>query len=176
MRKSVTFHSLGSLFVATGLFGIGLSSAFAQGPNDAALVAAFGGRPPRACPTITRHPSKDEAAILVQCTMEGPFGTIENLLTNVKVQITGSRRFDPAKDTMEPKIDSQGTIYTIKGNAQAYTCSNKEGLPPNKNCVVGQFVDATGTCWKTTDAGGYRCKFESPSIGFMPMQPPPATF
>jgi len=62
-------------------------------PDPNLLIQQYGGRSPRPCPAIHHKPSESEAAVLAQCTMEGPFGSTETLLTGVQIHITGSHRF-----------------------------------------------------------------------------------
>jgi hypothetical protein len=102
MQKNRQTGNAPLTMLATGLMMCGLAACQVSGgqtlsahprpatdPDGNTLVRQFGGRAPRPCPAVRHKPSDAEAAILAQCTMEGPFGTIETLLTDVKVHITG---------------------------------------------------------------------------------------
>ncbi len=78
---------------------------------------------PRPCPAITHKPSDAEAAILAQCTMEGPFGDTETLLTDVKAHIAGppfgvgtQNRFDGRMKDVD-----RADVLTLTGYAKNYT-------------------------------------------------------
>lgn len=138
-----------------------------------ALVAHFGGRAPRPCPAIAGKPTDAEATVLLQCTSEGPFGTIETLMTNVTAHITGSRPINPG-DAMDQHIDTRGTLYTLTASANVFSCGDKSFMP-GQNCLMQQLQNAPGTCWKTT-YGEYRCTAPSVLVGWHPNQPPPAQY
>lgn len=107
--------------------------------------------------------------------MEGAFGTIEILLTNVQAQMLGSRPFDIHQDVWAPSIDPRTTVYLIKGTAQYFTCSRKTDMPPGQNCHIQTYQDADGACWKTT-AGAFRCGLQGGTTGFVVNQPPPTSY
>ena len=137
------------------------------------LVQQFGGRPPRPCPAIRGKPSDAEAAILAQCTMEGPFGTIETLLTDVKVHITGSRKF-AVQDDYRKDIDQTAPVYTLTGYAKSYACG-VQSFSPGKNCTMAEMPDSPGACWRT-NYGEFRCNFVNVGVGYHPFVPPPTTY
>jgi hypothetical protein len=146
-----------------------------------AIIQHFGGRAPRPCPAITHKPSDAEATILAQCTMEGPFGTIETLLTDVQVHITGSRKFSTntagvfdGQDNNRQNIDNREVVYTLSGYAKQYTCGALSFMP-GKNCTMTEMPNSPGACWKT-NYGEYRCDFVNIGVGYNPFQPPPTTY
>lgn len=153
----------------------------ANEPVASALIQHFGGRAPRPCPAIRHMPSDAEAAILAQCTMEGPFGTIETLLTNVQVHITGSRKFSTnsagvfdGQDDNRQDIDNRADVLTLTGYAKQYACG-EQSFSPGKNCTMTEMPNSPGACWKTT-YGEYRCNFVNAGVGYFPFQPPPTTY
>ena len=153
----------------------------ATDPAPTALFQHFGGRAPRPCPAITHRPSDQEASILAQCTMEGPFGTIETLLTNVRVHIIGSRKFSTnsagvydAEDNNRQDIDNREVVFTLTGYAKQYACGEQSFMPA-KNCTMTEMPNSPGACWKTT-YGEYRCNFVNVGVGYHPFQPPPTTY
>jgi len=150
-------------------------------PGASALVQHFGGRPPRPCPAIKQMPSDQEATILAQCTMEGPFGTIETLLTDVRVHIAGSRKFSTnsagvydGQDNNRQDIDNREVVYTLTGYAKQYACG-EQSFMPGKNCTMTEMPNSPGACWKTY-YGEYRCNFVNVGVGYHPFQPPPTTY
>lgn len=142
-------------------------------PTADALVAHFGGRPPRPCPAVAGNPTDADAAVLLQCTSEGPFGTIETLMTSVSVHITGSRPIGPG-DAMDQHIDTRGPLYTLVASANVFSCGDKSFMP-GQSCLMQQLENAPGTCWKTT-YGEYRCTAPGVLVGWHPNQPPPTQY
>jgi hypothetical protein len=105
--------------------------------------------------------------------MEGPFGSTETLLTDVKVTITGSRKFE-VRDDASPGIEPLGTIYTLVGYAKNYACG-AQSFSPGKNCTMTEMPNSPGTCWRTK-WGEYRCSFVNVGEGYHPFVPPPTTY
>jgi hypothetical protein len=164
------YFALVSVAVGVLLNGGDLSAYAQAGGNP-----IFGGRDPRQCPVITHPPSTAEATALVQCSTEGPFGTIEVLLTNVKVQVLAARSFDIHQDQWAPSIDTRTQMYLIKVNAQYYACSRKIDAAPGQNCIIEQYHDNSGFCWRTT-SGVYRCGVQGSAVGFVVNKPPPTNY
>jgi hypothetical protein len=113
--------------------------------------------------------------------MEGPFGTIETLLTDVQVHITGSRKFSTntagkydAEDNNRQDIDNREMVYTLTGYAKQYVCG-EQSFSPGKNCTMTEMPNSPGACWKTT-YGEYRCNFVNVGVGYHPFLPPPTTY
>lgn len=150
-------------------------------PAPAALLQQFGGRPPRPCPAITHTPSDAEAAILAQCTMEGPFGSTETLLTNIRVHITGSRAFSTnsagrytGEDNSRKDIDNRADVLTLTGSARQYACG-VQSFSPGQSCTITEMPESPGACWKTT-YGEYRCNFLSVGSNGYKLGPPPNSY
>ena len=146
-------------------------------PDGASLVQRFGGRPPRPCPAIKHTPSDAEASVLVQCTMERPAFDIVNLMSDVKVHITGSRHFSAdyrSQDINLPDADNTSDVLTLIGYAKQYACGDQAG-DVGKNCVMSEMPNSQGTCWKT-NYGEYRCAMLNGGVGFYPNTPPPTAY
>ena len=183
-----TKHPIGSI-AGTALCSLAVLVAVACGTGDAqttsshprpssegspeSLVQQFGGRAPRPCPAIRSKPTDVEAAILAQCTMEGPFGTSETLLTDVQVHITGSRKFQMQDDNRKD-IDMSAPVYTLTGYAKNYACG-AQSFSPGKNCTMVEMPDSPGACWRT-NYGEWRCNFVNVGVGYHPFVPPPTTY
>ena len=150
-------------------------------PDANMLVQQYGGRSPRPCPAIQHQPSDAEAAVLAQCTMEGPFGSTETLLTNVQIHITGSHKFstdhagvyNPA-DNNRKDIDNWTEVLSIVGYAKQYACG-VQSFAPGKSCAITDMPNGTGTCWKT-NFGEYRCNFVSVGGNGYQLGPPPTNY
>ncbi len=164
--------------------GVDAASARPRPADEAdanSLVQRFGGRAPRPCPAIRHKPSDTEASILAQCTMEGPFGTIETLLTDVQVHITGSRKFSTnsaggfdGEDDNRKDIDNRADVLVLTGYAKQYACG-EQSFSPGKNCTMTEMPNSPGACWKTT-YGEYRCNFVNVGVGYHPFEPPPTNY
>jgi hypothetical protein len=166
---------------ASGGQGVSAHARPATDPSPSELVQQYGGRPPRPCPAITHKPSDAEAAILAQCTMEGPFGDTETLLTDVQVHITGSRQFSKnsagvytGSDNNRKDIDNRADVLTLVGYAKNYACG-VQSFSPGKNCTMVEMPDSPGACWKT-NYGEYRCNFVNVGVGYHPFVPPPTAY
>ena len=192
MNRQTGIGALAALVVAFTMCGVAACRANggqavsahprpATDPDAATLVQQFGGRAPRPCPAITHKPSDAEAAILAQCTMEGPFGDTETLLTDVKVRITGSRQFSKnsagvytGSDNNRKDIDNRADVLTLVGSAKQYACG-VQSFSPGQNCTITEMPDAPGACWKT-NYGEYRCNFTSVGSNGYKLGPPPTTY
>ena len=165
-----------AVIASCGAGGAGTPSAHPRPAAEASpetLVNQFGGRPPRPCPAIRSKPSDAEAGILAQCTMEGPFGTIESLLTDVKVHITGSRKFGVSDDNRKD-IDNTAPVYTLIGYAKSYACG-AQSFSPGRNCTMVEMPNSPGACWRT-NYGEFRCDFVNVGVGYHPFLPPPTSY
>ena len=97
---------------------------------------------------IRHKPSDTEASILAQCTMEGPFGTIETLLTNVQVHITGSRKFSTnsaggfdGEDDNRKDMSNRADVLVLTGYAKQYACG-EQSFSPGKNCTMTEMPNS----------------------------------
>lgn len=161
--------------------------------NDS-LYVPYGTRAPRPCPNITHAPSDTEAAVLVQCTMEGGIARDNvRLLSGVGVQVRGSRAFgftaahdDSALvplieaaqykgDTRDLHIDPKAKVYDIVGSANQFNCGYKNESAPGQNCTQTQFVNSPGACWRMNN-GQWRCTLYGISTGWKINQAPPAAY
>jgi hypothetical protein len=174
--------------------GQSLNTQNAQPNFNDPLYIPYGTRAPRPCPNITNAPSNTEAAVLVQCTMEGGIARDNvRLLSGVTVQVKGSRAFgvSPANDdsallpTIEaaqykgdPRdlhIDPKAKVYDIVGSANQFNCGYKNESAPGQNCIQTQFANSPGACWRMNN-GQWRCTLLGISSGWKINQPPPAGF
>jgi hypothetical protein len=113
--------------------------------------------------------------------MEGPFGDTETLLTDVKVYITGSRKFSTnsagvynGQDNNRKDIDNRADVLTLTGSATNYACG-AQSFSPGQSCTITEMPDAPGACWKT-NYGEYRCNFTSVGSNGYKLGPPPTTY
>jgi len=153
----------------------------ATDPEAQTLIQQYGGRAPRPCPAITHKPSDAEAAVLAQCTMEGPFGDTETLLTGVQVHITGTRKFSTnsagmytGQDNNRKDIDNRADVLDITGSAHQYSCG-VQSFSPGQNCTITEMPGGVGVCWKT-NYGEYRCAFASAGGNGYKLGPAPTAY
>jgi hypothetical protein len=173
---------------------VGAQSLSAQPNFNDPLYVPYGTRAPRPCPNMTHAPSAAEAAVLVQCTMEGGIAADNvELLSAVSVQIKGSRPFrstvahddsallpmiEAAQYKGDPRdlhIDPKAQVYDIVGSANQFNCVYKNERAPGQNCNQTQLVNSPGACWRMNN-GQWRCTLMGVSTGWKINQPPPATF
>jgi hypothetical protein len=147
----------------------------ADGAN-ATVDPKFGTRPLRACPTITSPPTAEQAAVLVQCTMDGL--SAQQAIANQAISVRlGAARAATSMDQW-PSIDSRVPVVDITGSSTVYLCGPiLEAVMHNtgKNCDRYQYVDAPGVCWKNL-SGNYKCQFNGASTFSGRSQPPPTTY
>jgi hypothetical protein len=136
----------------------------------------FGSRPLRPCPKITASPTAEQAAALVQCTMDYETNQQAKLHQNITVQLGASRK--PGTMDQWPSLDPRYPVVDIAGSATVYLCGPVlEAVMHNTgaNCDRYQYQSAPGVCWKTL-SGNYSCQINSPLSGVVRNQPPPTTY
>jgi len=143
----------------------------AAGPNGAAIsgpltmLPEYDARAPRTCSKVTSPPSAAQAAVMVQCSMEGLSPTGLQLFQDVQLEIGSPRPFVYNSDAGLSGIDLNAKVYPLRGSYTGYFCSKWGGtlVPIGHNCVVSTVTSATGACWKTS-FGDWSCKMQ----GFAP--------
>lgn len=121
------------------------------------------------------------AAKYVICEREKVSGPYLYLVENVKVEVGGSRPYNPNMDLNVPEINVRFPLYPIRGGLVSYQCyevnPNFTVSAPGKNCNRTNEPEAKGFCYKTT-FGEWRChmadlsnKNENWSQGVAPPKP-----
>jgi hypothetical protein len=109
--------------------------------------------------------------------MERPAFDIINLMSEVKVHVTGSHHFSAEyspRDINLADTDNASDILTLVGYAEQYVCSDQAGNV-GKNYVMSEMPNSQGTCWKT-NYGEYRCARLNGEVGFYPSTPRPTNY
>jgi hypothetical protein len=160
-------------FAFTLLIPIACKSAGGEGSTGSAagisgpltILPEYDARAPRTCAKVTSPPSAAQAAVMVQCTMEGLSPTGLQLFQDVKLEMGAPRPFVYNTDAGLDGIDLKAQVYPLRGSYTGYFCTKWGGtlVPIGHNCVVSVVSTAQGACWKTS-FGDYQCKLQ----GFAP--------
>jgi hypothetical protein len=139
--------------------GTGLNGAGISGPL--AMLPEYNARAPRTCSKVTSPPSAAQAAVLVQCTMDGVSATGLGLIQDVKLEMGSSRPFVYWTDAGLAGIDLNAKVYELRGSYTGYFCTLVSASlnPPGQNCIKSVVPKAQGWCWKTT-FGDWSCKLQ----------------
>jgi hypothetical protein len=150
--------------------GHGIAAGQAPGPSDGSdlsgppqMSAEYQARQPRLCKALLAPPSQNQAAILVQCTMDQdrPAGLF--LMQNVKVQLGAPRSYAPETDKDLAEIDTSAPIFPLSGSLTVYWCSPVTAMTPaGTGCMVSPTPYAVGKCWRTT-FGDWKCNLLGPA-------------
>jgi hypothetical protein len=139
--------------------GSGQSGASISGPLT--ILPEYDARAPRTCAKVTSPPSAAQAAVMVQCTMDGLGATGLALTQDVKLEIGSPRAFVYYSDAGLAGIDMNAPVYPLRGSYTGYFCTKWGGslVPIGHNCVVSAVPAAQGWCWKTS-FGDWSCKMQ----------------
>jgi hypothetical protein len=135
--------------------------------------AAYGARDPIICESTRTKgstPTVAEATRFFTCAneSESPRWGLK-LVADVKLQMAGARRYNPANDMNVPQIDTGAPMFDLRGSFTQYSCDKVGGQgtglsPAGKNCNKFTYSHATGTCYKTT-FGDWRCQMMDMTVG-----------
>ena len=141
------------------------------------MNATYAARDPRRCTSLASPPNQEQAAVLIQCTMEVGTSIGVRLMQNVSVQLGAPRKFQPETDSRLQEIDAQAPIFTLTGSAMSYFCSSVAfGLyHAGTNCTVTPMPQVNGRCWRTT-FGDWKCSLDEPTADSRSGQPGPITY
>jgi hypothetical protein len=173
-----------SLLALTLLSPLGCKTAGGQGSGSAASISGpltilpdYQARAPRTCATVTSPPSVAQAAIMVQCSMDGLSDTGLSLVQNVNIQIGKSRPFVYNTDAGLAGIDLTAAVYPLQGSYTGYFCSKVGGslVLAGHSCIRNVVATSQGWCWKTS-FGDYKCKMHGGASTMEQGMPAPQTF
>jgi len=172
------------LSALTLLSTLGSEIACAQTSNGAggdlsgpvAMLPKYQARAPRKCSTVTKPPSVSQAAIMVQCSMDGLALSGLSLVQDVKIEIGKPRPFVYQTDAGLPGIDLTAQVYPPRGSYTAYFCHQVDGslVPAGRNCIRSAIPESQGWCYKTS-FGDYTCRMHAGAIPKMEQGMPPPT-
>jgi hypothetical protein len=173
------------LFVLTLLAPFGCRSAGGEGAGQSGagisgpltMMPEYDARAPRTCSKVTSAPSAAQAAVLVQCTMDGVSATGLGLIQDVKLEMGSSRPFVYWTDAGLAGIDLNAKVYELRGSYTSYFCSLVSASlnGPGKNCIKSAVPKAQGWCWKTS-FGDWNCKMQGGAPEMVDAQPAPKSF
>ena len=150
------------------------SAASISGPLT--MKPEYDARAPRTCAKVMNPPSAAQAAVMVQCAMDGLGPTGLQLTQDVVLEMGAPRRFVYNTDAGLAGIDVNAPVYPLRGSFTGYFCSKWGGslVPIGHNCVVSAVPTAQGWCWKTS-FGDWSCKMQG-GAPKMTAGPGPKTF
>jgi len=171
-------------FVLTLLTPFGCKSAGGEGSGGSpanisgplTMLPEYDARAPRTCSKVTSPPSAEQAAVLVQCAMDGLSPTGLQLTQDVNLEMGSPRPFVYYTDAGLAGIDLKAQVYPLRGSYTGYFCRKWGGtlVPIGQNCVVSAVPVAKGWCWKTS-FGDWSCKMQG-GAPKMVAGPGPKTF
>ncbi len=170
MNLSGTMRSASfCLLVLTLLTPLGCKSAGGEGAAQGGasisgpmtMLPEYDARGPRTCSKVTSPPTAAQAAIMVQCSMDGLSQTGLQLTQDVQLEMGSPRPFVYNTDAGLSGIDLNAQVYPLRGSYTGYFCTKWGGtlVPIGHNCVVSAVPAAKGWCWKTS-FGDYSCKLQ----------------
>jgi len=154
--------------------GGGQSGAGISGPLT--MMPQYDSRAPRTCAKVTSPPSAGQAAVLVQCFMDGDSATGLGLVQDVKLEMGSPRPFVYYTDAGLAGIDLNAKVYPLQGSYTGYFCTLVSASlnGPGQNCLKSVVPVAQGWCWHTS-FGEWKCKMQG-GAPTMVNSPAPKTF
>ena len=143
-------------------FGFGVQTAPAPVAEsvDRSVGARYGTRDPRICDRRPSQFTAAEAKDVFICDAEHESNGSLFLVSDVSVDVTKSRPFDPAIDTKRPGIDRSQPVIEIRATYNNYQCSaigaSHMDNPIIHTCNEFHATNAAGGCYKNT-AGDWHC-------------------
>jgi hypothetical protein len=164
MRLGVSMRNIALVLCGLGFFSsLGCHGADGQGGGGSSLsgppvlIAAYQGRAPRQCSSVTSPPTVVQATAMVQCWSDAvsAFGLF--LYQDVKIQMAAGRPYVLTSDSYLAQIDSNAKVYPLRGSYTYYACSGINNLvPAGQQCRKQAVPQALGMCWKTS-FGEWKC-------------------
>ena len=141
------------------------------------MLSQYQARAPRKCTSVTKPPSASQAAVMVQCTMDGIAPTGLTLIQDVKIEMGVPRPFVYQTDAGLAGIDLNAQVYPLRGSYTGYFCrSIGIGMPTGHSCIRSAVPESQGWCWKTS-FGDYTCKMHGGATPKMEQgMPAPSTY
>src|SRR6185437_11446426 len=146
--------------------------------GPAAILPEYQARAPRKCASVTKPPSVAQAAIMVQCSMDGLGSTGLSLIQDVKIEMGKPRPFVYQTDAGLAGIDLSEQVYPLRGSYTGYFCTKIGGtlVPAGHSCIRSAVPESQGWCWKTS-FGDYTCKMHGGATPKMePGMPAPTAY
>jgi hypothetical protein len=133
----------------------GQAAAGGQVALPSAFEPVFKTRGPRTCNSVTSVPTVAQIPALIQCGFESKTAYDISLMTNIKVQAGGFRKYSEFQDGYATSIDTSAKVMPIRGSMVQWLCSQDRDNP-GANCARVNKPQAEGKCFKTT-FGDWKC-------------------
>ena len=142
-------------------FGVVEASSSSELSGPPTMNATYGARNPRVCAKLMTVPNANQAAALVQCSLEsdstGSATPQLTLTTDVRVEIAAGRVYIPEINTPS-SIDPSAKVYPIRGQGTLWQCGDPSFWGVGTNCTKYMSTrDSDGECYKTT-FGDWQCR------------------
>lgn len=135
--------------------GGGQAAAGGQVAQPSTFEPVFKTRGPRTCNSVTSVPTVAQIPALIQCESENKSAYNIYLVTNIKVQAGGFRKYSPTLDAYATSIDTDAKVMPIRGSMVTWLCSQDRDNP-GANCAKVNKPQSEGKCFKTT-FGDWKC-------------------
>jgi hypothetical protein len=160
---------------ASGQTTVG-ASAGSELSGPLVMLPKYQARAPRKCSSVTKPPSVSEAAVMVQCSMDGLGDTGVTLTQDVKIEMGVSRPFVYRTDAGLAGVDLDAQVSPLRGSYTVYFCrSIGVGVPAGHSCIKTAMQESHGWCWKTS-FGDYKCKMHPTTPIMEQGMPAPTTY
>ena len=146
-----------SAFTLLSPLGRGVANGQPPGSGPLTMLPQYQARAPRKCERVNTPPSVAQAAVMVQCAMDGLASTGLTLIQDVKIEMGAPRPFVYQTDAGLAGIDLKAQVYPLRGSYNDYFCrSIGNGVPAGHSCIRSA-MESKGWCWKTS-FGDWTCK------------------
>jgi hypothetical protein len=156
----------------------GNTGAGSQISGPLAMLPEYQAREPRKCSTVKTPPSVSQAAIMVQCSMDGLAPTGLTLIQDVKIEMGSPRPFVYRTDAGLAGIDLNAQVYPLRGSYTNYSCLKVGAplVPPGHSCIRSAIPESMGWCWKSS-FGDFKCTMHGGATPKMEQgMPAPTTY
>jgi len=144
----------------------GVESAPAPAALDDSVGARYGTRDPRHCNRRPDHFSSAEAKDVFICDSEREFNGNLYLVSEVSLEVSTARAFNPSVDARKAGIDRNQPIIDIRASYNRFECSQLPAShmdnPNVRNCNEFHTSGASGACFRNT-AGEWHCMIIDPT-------------
>jgi hypothetical protein len=159
----------------------GVESAPASAALGESIGARYGTRDPRICNRRPDHFSPPEAKEVFICDSEHEFGGSLYLVSEVSLEVSKPRAFNPAIDARKSGMDRDQPVLDISATYNNFQCSplpaSHLDYPNMRNCNESRTTSAIGGCFKNI-AGEWHCQlsdFSSATVATAKSVSPPTT-
>lgn len=132
--------------------------------------ARFGTRDPRLCNRGPARFAAEEAKEIFICDAEHEFDGSLFLVSEVSLELSAPRPFNPALDAQKPGIDSAQPVMDLRATYNNFQCSPLPAShldnPNNRNCIQFRATNAAASCFKIA-SGDWHCLPSNSSVATM---------